>query len=126
TQRQLKRGERTVELLKQDLNQPLAVQDQISLLKINSEGLLDELDVDQIQEFEKEYLETVKVKFDAEMKAIADSGKLSDEFVEKLMGKAQKIVDQLKAADNSYSWRIFATYVTGLNPLKTPGRSHAP
>ncbi|HLR24530.1 MAG TPA: F0F1 ATP synthase subunit alpha [Fodinibius sp.] len=100
TQRQLKRGERTVELLKQDLNQPLAVQDQISLLKINSEGLLDELDVDQIQEFEKEYLETVKVKFDAEMKALADSGKLSDEFGEKLMGTAQTIVDQLKAADN--------------------------
>jgi len=101
TQRQLKRGERTVELLKQDLNQPLAVQDQISLLKINSEGLLDELDVDQIQEFEKEYLETVKVKFDAEMKALADSGKLSDEFGGKLMETARTIVDQLKAADNS-------------------------
>ena len=101
TQRQLKRGERTVELLKQDLNQPLAVQEQISLLKINSEGLLDELEVDQIQEFEKEYLETIKVKYDDEMKALAESGKLSDEFGEKLLDAAKTVINQLTAADDS-------------------------
>src|SRR5699024_6722899 len=77
TQRQLKRGERTVELLKQGLNQPLSVQEQISVLKINSEGLLDDLEVSQIQEFEKEFLETVRVKYDDEMKALAKLGKLS-------------------------------------------------
>ncbi len=101
TQRQLKRGERTVELLKQDIYQPLAVQEQIALLKINSEGLLDELKVDQVQEFEAEYLETVNVKFDKEMTELAESGKLSDEFGDKLLDTAQTIIDQLTATDNS-------------------------
>jgi len=101
TQRQLKRGERTVELLKQGLNQPLSVQEQISVLKINSEGLLDDLEVSQIQEFEKEFLETVRVKYDDEMKALAKLGKLSDEFGDALMDTAESVINQIKAADNS-------------------------
>lgn len=101
TQRQLKRGERTVELLKQDIYQPRPVEDQIALLKINSEGLLDKLEVDQIQEFEAEYIETVHVKYDDEMSELAESGKLSDEFGEKLIGVAETVIDQIKAAEES-------------------------
>ena len=97
TQRQLKRGERTVELLKQDIYEPRPVEDQIALLKINSEGLLDELEVDQIQEFEQEYIETVHVKFDDEMAELAESGTLNDEFGDKLMDVAKTIINQLNA-----------------------------
>lgn len=99
TQRQLKRGERTVELLKQDIYQPLAVQEQIALLKINSEGLLDELTVDQISGFEENYLETINAKYDEEMKALSNSGVLSDEFGEKLISTAKTVIDQVKAAE---------------------------
>jgi len=98
TQRQLKRGERTVELLKQDIYEPRPVEDQIALLKINSEGLLDELDVDQIQEFEQEYIETVHVKYDDQMADLAESGTLDDEFGDKLMDVAKTVIDQLNAA----------------------------
>ncbi|HLR31010.1 MAG TPA: F0F1 ATP synthase subunit alpha, partial [Fodinibius sp.] len=101
TQRQLKRGERTVELLKQDVYQPLAVQEQIALLKINSEGLLEDLAVDQIREFEENYLETVNVKFDEEMDALAESGTLDDAFGEKLMQTAQTVIDQITAGEES-------------------------
>ncbi len=97
TQRQLKRGERTVELLKQDIYEPRPVEDQIALLKINSEGLLDELDVDQIQEFEEEYIETVHVKYDDEMAELAESGNLDDEFGDKLIDVAKTVIDQLNA-----------------------------
>ena len=99
TQRQLKRGERTVELLKQDIYEPRPVEDQIALLKINSEGLLEKLDVDQIQEFEAEYIETVRVKYSDEMEALADSGKLDDEFGEKLMEVAETVISQLNATE---------------------------
>ena len=99
TQRQLKRGERTVELLKQDIYQPLTVQEQIALLKINSEGLLDELTVDQISEFEENYLETINAKYDEKMKALAESGVLSDEFGEELISTARTVIDQVKAAE---------------------------
>lgn len=97
TQRQLKRGERTVELLKQDIYQPLAVQEQIALLKVNDEGLLDKLAVDQIEEFEQNYMETVNAKYDDEMKQVAQSGVLSDEFGEKLIDTAKTVIDQILA-----------------------------
>lgn len=97
TQRQLKRGERTVELLKQDIYAPRPVEDQIALLKINTEGLLEKLDVDQIQEFEQEYLETVHVKYDEEMNDLAESGNLEDEFGEKLTEVAKTVISQLNA-----------------------------
>jgi F-type H+-transporting ATPase subunit alpha len=99
TQRQLKRGERTVELLKQDIYEPRPVEDQIALLKINSEGMLDELEVDQIQEFEEEYIETVRVKYDDEMAELAESGTLDDEFGDKLMDVAKTVIDQIKATE---------------------------
>ncbi|NIT61821.1 MAG: F0F1 ATP synthase subunit alpha, partial [Aliifodinibius sp.] len=95
TQRQLKRGERTVELLKQDIYEPRPVEDQIALLKINSEGLLDELDVDQIQEFEAEYIETVHVKYDDQMSKLAETGNLDEEFGNKLMEVAKTVINQL-------------------------------
>ncbi|HEX6982761.1 MAG TPA: F0F1 ATP synthase subunit alpha [Balneolaceae bacterium] len=99
TQRQLKRGERTVELLKQDIYQPLAVQEQIALLKVNAEGLLENLDVNQIEAFEENYLETVNVKFDDEMAKLGEIGKLSDEFGEKLTETARTVIDQITATE---------------------------
>lgn len=99
TQRQLKRGERTVELLKQDIYEPRKVQEQIALLKINSEGMLDKLRVDQIGDFEKNFLETISVKFDGEMEELGNTGRLSDEFGEQLMDVARTVIDQLQAAE---------------------------
>jgi len=99
TQRQLKRGERTVELLKQDIYEPRPVQDQIALLKVNDEGLLDELKVDQISEFEDNYLETINVKFSKEMKEVGEKGVLSDEFGEKLLKTAKTIIDQIAVTE---------------------------
>jgi len=98
TQRQLKRGERTVELLKQDIHQPLTVQEQIALLKINSEGLLDKLSVDQIEQFEQDYLETVNAKFSDEMESLGNSGQLDDDFGDKLVETANTVIDQLIAS----------------------------
>ncbi|MEX0894279.1 MAG: F0F1 ATP synthase subunit alpha [Balneolaceae bacterium] len=97
TQRQLKRGERTVELMKQGEYQPLPVQDQIALLKINNEGLLDSLPVSLIKEFEKNYLETIRAKYGKELKELSTSGVLKDEFGKKLIDSAQTIIDQLTA-----------------------------
>lgn len=95
TQRQLKRGERTVELMKQGEYQPLPVENQIALLKINNEGLLDRLPVQQIGEFEENYLKTVNAKYSKEMKELGVSGKLGDELSENLIKVANTIIDQL-------------------------------
>jgi F-type H+-transporting ATPase subunit alpha len=99
TQRQLKRGERTVELLKQDIYQPRPVQEQIALLKANNEGLLDELKVDQITDFEENFLERIRVKFDDELNELGNTGNLSDELGEKLLEVARSVIDQITATE---------------------------
>jgi F-type H+-transporting ATPase subunit alpha len=97
SQRLIKRGKRSVELLKQDIHQPLSVQEEIALLKVNDEGILDQLNVDQIGDFESNFLETVNAKFEAQMAGLAKSGKLDDQFGEELVTLAKTITDRLKA-----------------------------
>lgn len=97
TQRQLKRGERTVELMKQGEYKPLPVEQQIALLKINNEGLLDKLSIDQIGEFEKMFLETVQAKYSKKMDALGDTGTLDDSFADELISTAESTIDQLLA-----------------------------
>jgi len=98
TQRQLKRGERTVELMKQGEYKPLPVEQQIVLLKVNNEGLLDKLAVDQIRKFENMFLETMAAKYSDQMKTLADSGVLNDTFGEEVIKTAESTIDQLLAA----------------------------
>ncbi len=95
TQRQIKRGERTVELMKQGEYKPLPVQNQVALLKVNNEGLLDKLDVELISEFEENYLETVNAKFSKEMDKLGKTGVLDDEFGKQLAETANVIIDQI-------------------------------
>ena len=97
TQRQLKRGERTVELMKQGEYKPLSVDKQIALLKINSEGILDKLSVDKIQEFEEAFLEAIGIKFTKKMDDLAASGVLDDEFGKELIDTANTTIEQILA-----------------------------
>jgi len=52
TQLQLARGQRMVELLKQGQYSPLSVDRQIAIIFAGTQGLLDDMPVDQIREFE--------------------------------------------------------------------------
>lgn len=97
TQRQLKRGERTVELMKQGEYQPLPVEQQIALLKANNEGLLDKLSVNQIGEFEDMFLETISAKYPKKLERLADSGELDDNFGDELIETAESTIDQILA-----------------------------
>ncbi len=54
TQSKLNRGERTVEVLKQDLNQPLTVDKQVIIIYALTRGHLDDVAVTDIRRFEKE------------------------------------------------------------------------
>ncbi|QDI91766.1 F0F1 ATP synthase subunit alpha [Salicibibacter halophilus] len=54
TQEKLNRGERTMELLKQDLNQPLPVEYQVSIIYALVNGFVDDIPVQDVRRFEKE------------------------------------------------------------------------
>ncbi|NGP44736.1 F0F1 ATP synthase subunit alpha [Bacillaceae bacterium SIJ1] len=56
TQAKLNRGARTVEVLKQDLHKPLAVEKQVAILFALTQGYLDDIPVEDITRFEDEFL----------------------------------------------------------------------
>ncbi|WP_280770519.1 F0F1 ATP synthase subunit alpha [Salipaludibacillus daqingensis] len=79
TQAKLSRGARTVEVLKQGLHQPLAVEKQVFILFALTKGFLDDVEVEDISRFEMEmytYLEHNQKDLLAQIK---ESGKLADE-----------------------------------------------
>lgn len=84
TQKLLARGSRLTELLKQPQYQPLAVEEQVAVIFAGVEGYLDKIDLNQVTEFEKRWLETVRDKGADILKAIREEGALSDETKEKL------------------------------------------
>lgn len=90
TRRQLERGRRVVELLKQPQYQPFAVWEQaISLYAVNN-GYLDDLDVDQILGFEKALKEHLKSKNEALINRIQQTKELSKEDEAELVAAIQE------------------------------------
>ncbi|MGJ7920751.1 F0F1 ATP synthase subunit alpha [Neobacillus sp. LXY-4] len=56
TQAKLNRGARTVEVLKQDLNKPLAVEKQVAILYALTRGFIDDIPLQDVRRFEAELL----------------------------------------------------------------------
>jgi F-type H+/Na+-transporting ATPase subunit alpha len=56
TQAKLNRGARTVEVLKQDLHKPLAVEKQVAILYALTRGFIDDIPLEDVRRFESEYL----------------------------------------------------------------------
>ena len=87
TQRQLSRGERTVEILKQGQYVPMAVEDQVMVIYAVTQGFLDDVDVNHILGWEKSFLEYARAAHPGIGQAIRDEGALSEE-TEKGLRKA--------------------------------------
>lgn len=79
TQRQLNRGERMVEILKQDEFSPLPAEEQVVIIYAATEGLLDEVPVEDIQDFEETLLQRMRTQHESVLNGIRESGKLSDD-----------------------------------------------
>ncbi len=79
TRRQLERGERLQEILKQEENAPISFENQVSILYLANQGGLDDIPVASIREFERGWYQYVSANFPNLLKNIAESGTLSDE-----------------------------------------------
>jgi len=87
TQAQLHRGERMVEVLKQDQYVPQTLEDQNMIIFAGSEGHLDDVAIPEIRRFEEEFRPWVREKYPDIPHTIASSKNLDDTVKEKL-GKA--------------------------------------
>jgi F-type H+/Na+-transporting ATPase subunit alpha len=78
TQAQLNRGARLVEILKQPQYQPLPFEKQIAIIFAGTSGVIDDLPVEQIRDFEAEFYKYVETMNPAIFKAIAEKKVLDD------------------------------------------------
>ena len=78
TRRQLERGARITELLKQDENSPLSFENQVAVLYIANEGALDDVAVENVRSFEEQWHHYVAANLPDVLKSIAGAGDLSD------------------------------------------------
>ena len=73
----LGKGERNVEILKQDQNSPLPVEEQIAMIYCGTKNLLKSVPVNRVREFEREFLDYMRTKH-ADTLASLKAGKYTD------------------------------------------------
>ncbi len=84
TLKQLERGKRMVELLKQDQYQPMSLDEQIIVLYAGTQGFLDDLPVESIKAFEEGLLSYVRSQKVDLKKEIAEKKALDEDLKNKL------------------------------------------
>jgi F-type H+-transporting ATPase subunit alpha len=92
TQRQLARGVRMVELLKQGQYKPMSVADQVLSIYAGVNGYLDDVAVDKVLEFETDLLHYVQQNHPELKKEIASIGKIDDTVA----GRLKEIITTFK------------------------------
>ncbi|MEI8176420.1 MAG: F0F1 ATP synthase subunit alpha, partial [Candidatus Omnitrophota bacterium] len=84
TQAQLNRGERMVEILKQDQYAPLTMAQQVMIIYCGTRGFLDDIPVEAVSKFEAAFYRFITARFPDIEHAIEMKRELSDEIKKKL------------------------------------------
>tara|TARA_Y100000992_G_scaffold294893_1_gene255177 strand:- start:1096 stop:2637 length:1542 start_codon:yes stop_codon:yes gene_type:complete len=92
TRKQLERGERVMELMKQTQYSPLNISSMGLVLFAANEGYLDNVEVSKIKDFEKALLGFANSEYSEFMKEIEDSGDYNDDIGSTLKELLEKFV----------------------------------
>ncbi|HEX6588190.1 MAG TPA: F0F1 ATP synthase subunit alpha [Longimicrobiales bacterium] len=85
TQKQLARGERTVEILKQPQYRPMAVEQQIVIIYAVTQGYIDEIPVERIREWESRFIEAIGERNPEVLEGIRSEKQISEANEQKLV-----------------------------------------
>jgi len=91
----LDKGRKNVEILKQGQYSPFSVEKQIAIIYCGTKGLLGDLKINQVQEFQAEYLDVLELKHKKVLKQLGE-GKIDDEITKVLETVAKEVVDKMK------------------------------
>src|SRR5689334_25042859 len=84
TQRQLDRGARLVELLKQPQYKPMPVEQEVMAIYAGTKGYLDDVPVNRVLEFQNEFLQYVDVRASDLRRRLSEKKELTPDFEAKL------------------------------------------
>ncbi|NDY42074.1 F0F1 ATP synthase subunit alpha [Dissulfurirhabdus thermomarina] len=100
TQRQLNRGARLVEILKQPQYQPLPMEKQVLILFAGTRGHLDELPVEVLGDFEKELYDFVGQKHGDIYTELKEKQAIDEGLEQKMTAAIQEFVKEFRANRN--------------------------
>jgi len=86
----INKGKRNVEILKQGVNSPVAVEKQIAIIYAGTKGLLNKVPVNKVRQFEAEYIDFLSNKHQDVLDTLK-SGKLTDEVTDVLTKVAKDL-----------------------------------
>lgn len=97
TRRQLTRGERLMEILKQPQYTPYPVEDQVVSVWAGTNGYLDTIEVADVAKFERGYIDYLRHNTDV-LTTIVNTGNLDDDTEEALKAATEKFLDSFTSA----------------------------
>jgi F-type H+-transporting ATPase subunit alpha len=89
----LDKGARNVEILKQKEGDPFTVERQIAIIYVGTKGLIQNVPINKVKAFEKEYLDFLEAKH-SDVMASLKSGKYTDENTAVLEKVAKELADK--------------------------------
>ncbi len=98
TQQQLRRGSRLVQLLKQGQYVPMPVEQQVVSMFIGTNGYLDEIPLEDVDQYERQLHEFIELKYADVFLAIAETKSLSDELTDKLHAVVKEFAGKFKVS----------------------------
>jgi F-type H+-transporting ATPase subunit alpha len=101
SKKQLDRGARLVELLKQPQQQPMPVEEQVVAIFLGTKGHLDSVPVDDVRRFETEFLDHLRGSHEELLAEIRESKTLSEETAEKLEDTVNQFKRGFDTSDGS-------------------------
>lgn len=91
----IEKGRRNVEILKQLVNDPYKVEDQVAIIFAGTKNLLRDVPVNQVKSFERSYLEVLNAKHKDVLNDLK-AGKLTDEITDTLTAVAKEVAASYK------------------------------
>jgi len=91
----IEKGKRNVEILKQGVNSPLSVENQVAIIYCGTKGLLSDIPVEKIIEFEKEFHQYMKAKHSAVLSQLAQ-GVINEEITQAIESAAAELTSKYK------------------------------
>ncbi len=95
----LARGQRMVELLKQEQYSPFSTENQVVSIWAGTNGLMDEIPVSDIRRFERELLDYLGREHKDLMTSIREGGKMSDDTLQAVRSAVNKFKQQFQTSD---------------------------
>ena len=90
------KGRKNERLLIQPQYSPVSVEEQIAAIYCGTQGLMSEVPLDKVSEFEKLFIQTLKAKYQAEVLDVLKSGVINDDVTAKLEEVAKQVSANFK------------------------------